>query len=70
MNGDTLLIRAALVGLAIAGIGALAPPVIANAVPYSNCSQAKANGDCDIPSDSPYYQAKLDRDQDGLGCEC
>jgi len=47
-----------------------APPVIANAAPYANCSEAKAHGDCNIPSDSPYYQANLDRDQDGLGCEC
>jgi hypothetical protein len=65
-----LFIRAALLGLAVAGITTLAPPVIANAAPYSNCSEAKANGDCDIPSNSPYYQAKLDRDGDGLGCEC
>ena len=25
--------------------------------PHSNCTEAKANGDCDIPADSPYYQA-------------
>ncbi|GFG52957.1 calcium-binding protein [Mycolicibacterium agri] len=65
-----MLIRAALVALALAAIGTLAPTVTATAAPYSNCSEAKANNDCDIPSDSPYYQAKLDRDQDGIGCEC
>jgi len=65
-----MLVRAALLGFALGGISAAAPSVIANAIPYSNCSEAEANGDCNIPSDSPYYQAKLDRDQDGIGCEC
>ncbi|AQA02101.1 hypothetical protein BVC93_06290 [Mycobacterium sp. MS1601] len=65
-----MLVRTLVVGLIVAGIGTLSPQVIANAVPYANCSEAKANGHCNIPSDSPYYQAKLDRDQDGLGCEC
>ncbi|MGV1004881.1 MAG: excalibur calcium-binding domain-containing protein [Candidatus Nanopelagicales bacterium] len=40
------------------------------AAPYKNCTQAKQNGDCDIPSSSDKYQSKLDRDGDGLGCEC
>ena len=38
--------------------------------PYPNCTVAKQNGDCDIPSSSDKYQSKLDRDSDGLGCEC
>ncbi|MEI6252912.1 MAG: excalibur calcium-binding domain-containing protein [Mycobacteriaceae bacterium] len=38
--------------------------------PYPNCTVAKQNGDCDIPSSSDKYQSKLDRDGDGLGCEC
>ncbi|MGV1089043.1 MAG: excalibur calcium-binding domain-containing protein [Mycobacterium sp.] len=42
----------------------------AQAAPYANCTQAKNNGDCDIPSSSDKYQSKLDRDGDGLGCEC
>ncbi|MGV0990967.1 MAG: excalibur calcium-binding domain-containing protein [Mycobacterium sp.] len=42
----------------------------AHAAPYANCTQAKKNGDCDIPSSSDKYQSKLDRDGDGLGCEC
>ena len=51
-----------------AGIG-LAP--IAGATgPYSNCSQAKADGVCNITQDSPNYLAKLDRDSDGVACEC
>jgi len=49
-------------------IGLAAPP--AQAAPFKNCTQAKAAGYCDIPEDSPYYQDKLDRDQDGLACEC
>ena len=54
--------------LLAAAIG-LAP--IANASgPYSNCSQAKADGVCNITRDSPYYLAKLDRDSDGVACEC
>ena len=50
-----------------------AAPAIANPLPlapYSNCTEAKQNGDCDIPSSSDKYQSKLDRDGDGLGCEC
>ncbi len=54
--------------IAAAAIG-LAP--IANAAgPYNNCSQAKADGVCNIPQDSPYYLPKLDRDGDGIACEC
>ena len=51
----------------VAGI-ALAP--IAAASPYANCTAARDDGACNIPSTSEYYQAKLDRDQDGIGCEC
>jgi len=60
-----------------AGLGALAiafagPALAAPAplAPYKNCTEARQNGDCDIPSSSDKYQAKLDRDSDGLGCEC
>jgi hypothetical protein len=52
---------------AIVILGVAAP---AHAAPYPNCTVAKQNGDCDIPSSSDKYQSKLDRDQDGLGCEC
>jgi hypothetical protein len=33
-------------------------------------SQAKADGVCNITTDSPWYSAKLDRDGDGYACEC
>jgi len=59
------LTAAAVVGLA--GI-VLAP--VAAAAPYPNCTAAREDGACNIPSSSEYYQAKLDRDQDGIGCEC
>lgn len=52
------------------GIGLAAPVAPAQAAPYKNCTQAKQNGDCDIPSSSDKYGPWLDRDQDGLGCEC
>jgi hypothetical protein len=66
------------VGLAIATtLGAIAigsaAPAIATPLPqapYKNCTEAKQNGDCDIPATSDKYQSKLDRDNDGLGCEC
>lgn len=38
--------------------------------PYANCTEASDNNDCDIPASSDKYQDKLDRDQDGIGCEC
>ncbi|KUI16938.1 calcium-binding protein [Mycobacterium sp. GA-1285] len=54
---------------AIAGASiAISPMAVAN-VPYKNCSEARANGDTDIPSTSEYYGEHLDRDLDGIGCE-
>lgn len=64
------LIATALSSIAIAIPVALASSVPAQAAPYANCTQARQNGDCDIPSSSDLYQAKLDRDHDGIGCEC
>lgn len=55
-------------GIFAGGAVSLAPP--AAAVPFKNCSQARAAGYCDIPSDSEYYAPRLDRDGDGLACEC
>jgi len=52
-------------GVTIVGV---APP--AHAAPYRNCTEAKNDGACDIPATSDKYQSKLDRDGDGLGCEC
>ena len=59
-----------LTGLTVGAPIALASATPAQAAPYNNCTQAKQNGDCDIPSSSDKYQSKLDRDGDGLGCEC
>lgn len=38
-------------------------------VPFYSCTQAKAAGIVNIPKDSPYYRASLDRDKDGYACE-
>ena len=60
-------------GLFLAGVfivGVAMAPVAQAAGPYNNCSQAKADGVCNIPENSPYYQPKLDRDGDGIACEC
>jgi hypothetical protein len=35
---------------------------------YNNCTEAKANGECDIPEGSPHYCSKQDRDSDGIAC--
>lgn len=51
------------------GFGVLAAPAIANAAPYKNCTEARANGDTNIPSTSDKYGTHLDRDRDGIGCE-
>jgi hypothetical protein len=64
------LISSILAGLAVSTPLALAAATPAQAAPYKNCTQARDNGDCDIPSSSDKYQSKLDRDGDGLGCEC
>lgn len=55
-------------GVMVAAL-AFAPSATAQP-PFQNCTQAKAAGVCNIPSSSPYYQSKLDRDGDGIGCEC
>jgi len=38
--------------------------------PWRNCTEAKANGRCDIQRGDPDYAPKLDRDKDGVACEC
>ncbi|MGO4443201.1 excalibur calcium-binding domain-containing protein [Mycobacterium sp. 2YAF39] len=59
-----------LVTLVVAGTSSIANASIANAQqPYRNCAEARANGDNNIPYDSPYYGPHLDRDNDGIGCE-
>jgi hypothetical protein len=61
------LLLVGIVGLsvALAPVASASPPP-----PYKNCTQANQDGACNIPSTSEYYQAKLDRDSDGIGCEC
>ena len=60
------------VGFTAAAIGTAAPAIATPLpqAPYKNCTQARENGDCDIPASSDKYQSKLDRDGDGIGCEC
>jgi hypothetical protein len=60
-----LAVTALLVGALAVGV---APAAIADA-PYKNCTQARQNGDSDIPSSSDKYGPWLDRDGDGVGCE-
>ena len=65
VNPIRLIIALSAVAIALA----TAPSAAADG-PYANCSQAKADGVCNITTDSPWYSAKLDRDGDGLACEC
>jgi hypothetical protein len=53
----------------VAAIGGVAAPAVANARPYKNCSEARANGDTNIPASSDKYGSHLDRDGDGIACE-
>jgi hypothetical protein len=52
-------------------IGSAAPAIAAPLpqAPYENCTEARQNGDSDIPSSSDKYGSWLDRDGDGIGCE-
>lgn len=63
-----MAIRMFVVALAVAA-GAVGFAPLAAAAPYKNCTQAKANGDYDIPSSSDKYGPWLDKDSDGIGCE-
>lgn len=58
--------------LGVIAVGSAAPAIATPlpSAPYKNCTEARQNGDCDIPATSDKYQSKLDRDNDGLGCEC
>jgi Excalibur calcium-binding domain len=53
----------------LAGAIAIGVAPLANAAPYKNCSEARSNGDSDIPSSSDKYGPWLDSDSDGVGCE-
>lgn len=54
---------------AIAGTAVVTSPLALANAPYENCTEARANGDTDIPSSSDMYGPWLDRDGDGVGCE-
>ncbi|MGY4710352.1 excalibur calcium-binding domain-containing protein [Mycolicibacterium sp. CBM1] len=56
--------------LSAMAIGIAAPANAEPAVPFKNCTAAKAAGYCDITSDSPLYTPSQDRDSDGYACEC
>lgn len=36
---------------------------------YKNCTEAFKDGVADIPRGTPSYEPKLDRDNDGFGCD-
>jgi hypothetical protein len=65
-----MFVRALFVFAAVVTGSAIGLAPIASAAPYANCTQAKSDGVCSIPQGSSNYQAKLDRDGDGIGCEC
>ena len=47
------------------------PPVKPTTLgPWKNCIDAKIHGRCNIQSSDPDYAPKLDRDKDGVACEC
>ncbi|MFD1846817.1 excalibur calcium-binding domain-containing protein [Arthrobacter flavus] len=60
-------------GLAFAaavGFTALsATPALAVALPFENCDAAAAVGVHNIPIDTPGYHPRLDRNNDGFGCD-
>ena len=64
------VVATTLTGIALAAPMLLVSATPASAAPYANCTQARNNDDCDIPASSDLYQSKLDRDGDGIGCEC
>jgi LPXTG-motif cell wall-anchored protein len=47
----------------------LVPAVPASAAPFRNCTEAFAAGVDNIPASDPRYAKRLDRDNDGIGCE-
>lgn len=46
-----------------------APAAPAVSGPFKNCTEARAAGAAPVYAGSPGYQPKLDRDNDGIGCE-
>lgn len=46
-----------------------APLRAVRAATYANCSDARARGAAPVRRGDPGYSRKLDRDNDGVGCE-
>lgn len=73
---STSVVMAAAVGVAPAAEAELHSNCIAGRMNsdgscyYANCSEAKANGECDIAEGDAHYCSKQDRDSDGIACEC
>lgn len=63
-----MLTRVLCAAAAAAAIAVGAAPA-ATAAPWKNCTEARDNGDVNIPSSSDKYGSHLDRDGDGIGCE-
>lgn len=63
-----MLARVIFAAVAIATVAVGAAPA-AVAAPWKNCTEARDNGDVNIPSSSDTYGSHLDRDGDGIGCE-
>ncbi|MGX9790065.1 excalibur calcium-binding domain-containing protein [Mycobacterium sp. MMS18-G62] len=65
------MIRLAIAAASVAAAASIALAPAANAAcPYRNCSEAFADGVCNIPSSDPCYWKGGDRDHDGIACEC
>ncbi len=63
-----MLVRSLITAAVLGAIAVGAAPA-AVAAPWKNCSEARDNGDTNIPSNSDKYGPHLDRDGDGVGCE-
>lgn len=69
VRGLTMFRKVLIAVVFVAGLGVLGSPGIATAAPYKNCTEARENGDSNIPASSDKYGSHLDRDNDGVGCE-
>lgn len=63
-----LVITGAALALMLGGAGvASAAPMPSG--PFASCTDAEKAGQSNIPKDSPWYAAELDRDKDGVACD-
>ncbi len=62
-------VLAVVLALVLGGVAvAAAPPACAGQ--YANCTEAREDGVCGIPEGDDNYDPDLDRDDDGIACEC